>query len=225
MASTVHHHCGSGLWQSLLIVLQTFLSSAPFQICVILPFFSNKTSINSILLLTFVLSTPCSCTKFCSQNILPSNTSCSNPSCRNRWPIHLCLWHQIVFNIFLSSWAILWISSFVFWSTQLIFIILFQIHFSKASSLLLSACVNVRAAYSATLQTRWLHAWIVGEQLDARHFVYHDWSVLDGDWASQNWDLVPPLRCLLPWLQQKLLKYIRAICVPFCGVRWILLDY
>ena len=71
-------------------------------------------------------------------------------------PIHLCLWYHIVFKIFLSSWIMCKISSFVFLSFQLIFSILLQIHISKASSLLLSACINVHvsAAYSAMLQTK-----------------------------------------------------------------------
>jgi len=47
-------------------------------------------------------------------NSLPSNTPCSNPACCNTWPIRLCLWHHIVFNIFLSSWTIFRISSFIF---------------------------------------------------------------------------------------------------------------
>jgi len=95
-----------------------------------------------------VLANPGSATVL---RILPSNTSRRNPLCHNNtWPIHLCLWHRIVFNIFLSSWTIFRISSFVFLSTQLFFCIL-QIHISKASNLLellLSAYVNVQLSMS-----------------------------------------------------------------------------
>jgi len=63
--------------------------------------------------------------------------------CHNTGPICLCLWHHIVFNIFLSSWTTYNMSSFIFLSTQLMFSILLQINISKASSLLLSACINV----------------------------------------------------------------------------------
>ena len=86
-------------------------------------------------------------------SILPSNTSCSIPSCHNTRPIHLCLWYHIAFKIFLSSWTT---------GKFLICLLVLPTDFLHPSpdphfkGLLLSACVNVHvsAAYTVMLQTK-----------------------------------------------------------------------
>jgi len=48
---------------------------------------------------------------FYSTSFLPIHHAAIH-QCHNTGPIHLCLWHHIVFNIFLSSWTVFRLSSF-----------------------------------------------------------------------------------------------------------------
>jgi len=86
--------------------------------------------------------------------IFPSITRCRRQFLRKMWPILLAFLLFISCRIFLCSLTLNKTSSFLTWSVQLIFSILFQHHISKLSRCFWSTArsVQVSAPYKAMLQ-------------------------------------------------------------------------
>ena len=86
--------------------------------------------------------------------IFPSTTRCRWQFLRKMWPIQLAFRSLISCRIFLCSLTLSNTSSFLKWSVQQIFSILFQHHISKLSRCFWSTAqsVQVSAPYKAMLQ-------------------------------------------------------------------------
>ena len=93
----------------------------------------------------------------------------SNLLCRETCPIQRYFWDHIVFNIVLVLFTWANTSSSLILSTQLIFFILFR-HNSKASSLCLSAFVNVQGyiVYIAVVLMANIHLPLLTVRFNAR---------------------------------------------------------